>query len=200
MEDTLKTIRSIVTISLFAVAVLSCNLFQRPFVADGPGFEVWTPTSQQPVEATISVVEPTLDQTVYARAQIGTYQSVWVTFDPAVWNAVQWIDGVNQSNEHVEQLVHKTLTECSLHDNLGHGAPETWSFGKYTREIGQVIFQIEQWTDTTTNNPVLVIYQYPADEYTSTTKRIELETGSGPYDCINAADEVIGLSLTDITQ
>ena len=195
----MKKIRLIIPLVLYVVVALSCNLFQRPVVTEGPSFEVWTPISQLPVEATVMAVEATVDQTVYARAQIGTYLSIWVTYDPTVWNAVQWVDGVNQSNEPIQALVHKTAPDCSLHDNLGHGVPTTWSFATYTRDIGGVVFQIDQWTETTTNNPVLVIYQYPAGEQTNTSKRLELEPGSTPYDCISAADVVIGLSLTDLT-
>jgi hypothetical protein len=202
----LKKIRLIATFIVIFVVSLSCTLLQRPVVTEGPGFEVWTPTSQLPVEPTVKAVEPTAKvveptiQPVYARAQIGTYRSIWVTYDPAVWNAAKWVDGANQSNEEIQALFHKTAPGCSLHDNLGHGVPTTWTWATYTRDIGGVIFQIDQWTETTTNNPVLVIYQYPSGQPTDTSKRLELEPGSAPYDCINAADAVIGLSLTDITQ
>jgi hypothetical protein len=202
----LKTIRLIPVILVIFVVTLSCTLLQRPVVTEGPSFEVWTPTSQLPVEPTVmageptaKVVEPTV-QPVYARAQIGTYLTIWVTYDPAIWNAAQWVEGTNQANEPIQALFHKTAAGCSLHDNLGHGVPPSWSWATYTRDIGGVIFQIDQWTETTTNNPVLVIYQYPSGDQTNTSKRLELEPGTAPYDCINAADGVIGLSLTDITQ
>lgn len=192
--------RLIAAVLVIIVVSLSCTLLQRPVVTEGPGFEVWTPTSQLPVEPTAKVVEATVEQPVYARAQIGTYRSIWVTYDPAVWNAAKWVDGTNQSNEEIQALFHKTAPGCSLHDNLGHGVPTTWTWATYTRDISGVIFQIDQWTETSTNNPVLVIYQYPSGQQTDTAKRLELEPGSAPYDCINAADAVIGLSLVDITK
>jgi len=197
----MKMIRLTGVILILVAGMLSCNLLQRPVVTEGPAFEVWTPTSQMPVEPTPKVVEPTLNQPVYARAQIGTYQSLWVTYDPGVWNAVpSSFTGVNQNNEAVQELDHATIAECSLHDNLGHGVPESWSYAGFTREIGGVVFSIDQWTDVNTNNPVLVVYQYPAGEMTDTSRRLELETGAQPYDCIAAADEVIGLSIPDLTQ
>jgi hypothetical protein len=90
LDITMKKIRLIVAFILFAAVVLNCNLLRRPEVTDGPSFEVWTPTSQLPVETTPKILEPTLNQPVYARAQIGTYLSVWVTYDPVIWNAVTW--------------------------------------------------------------------------------------------------------------
>jgi hypothetical protein len=201
LDITMKKIRLIVAFILFAAVVLNCNLLRRPEVTDGPSFEVWTPTSQLPVETTPKILEPTLNQPVYARAQIGTYLSVWVTYDPVIWNAVTWtVSSTNLDNEPVQQLVHLTIPNCSLHDNLGHGVPTYWSWAGSTREIGQVVFQIEQWTDINTNNPVLVVYQYPAGEMTTTTRRLELETDSLPYNCIAAADMVIALSIPDLTQ
>jgi len=201
-----KTIRLMAIVLIIFVVTLSCNFFRRPVVTEGPPFEVWTPTSQFPVEPIVNTVEPTVQvveptaQPVYARAQIGSYRSSWVTYDPAFWNAAKWVDGTNQVNEEIQALFHKTAPNCSLHDNLGHGVPTSWTWATFTRDIGGAIFQIDQWTETTTNNPVLVIYQYPAGQQTDTSKRLELETGSAPYDCINAADVVIGLSLADITQ
>lgn len=203
----MKKIRLIAVVLLIFVVSLSCTLTQRPVVTKGPGFEVWTPASQLPVEPivmtaepTAKVVEPTVYQPVYARAQIGTYRSIWVTYDPGIWNAAKWVDGTNQANEEIQALFHKTAPNCSLHDNLGHGVPTTWTWATYTRDIGGVIFQIDQWTETTTNNPALVIYQYPSGQQTDTSKRLELEPGTAPYDCISAADAVIGLSLVDLTQ
>jgi hypothetical protein len=201
MEGTLNKIRLIVLIILFSLAALSCNLFTRPVVTEGPPFEVWTPTVELPVDATPKIVEATVDQPVYARAQIGTYLSIWVTYDPAIWDAIPWpTNGVNQYNEPTQALVYKADTGCTLHDNLGHGVPENWSWSGFTREIAGATFKIDQWIDTNTNSPVLVVYQYPAGEQTNTTIRIELETGSSGTDCINATDVVIGLSLSDITQ
>jgi hypothetical protein len=201
MEIAMKPLKLTIITLLLIVVTLSCNLFNRPVVTEGPPFEVWTPTGQLPVETPTMTVEATLDQPVYARAQVGTYLSIWVTYDPGVWNAAPSIyTGVNQSNETVQQLVHNSIAGCTLHDNLGHGVPESWSWAGFTREIGQVVFKIDQWTDVNTNKPVLVIYQYPAGEPTNTTRRIELETGALPFDCIAAGDGVIALSIPDLTQ
>ena len=75
----MKKIRLIAAVLVIFVVSLSCTLLQRPVVTEGPGFEVWTPTSQLTVEPTVmvaeptaKVVEPTVYQPVYARAQIGT--------------------------------------------------------------------------------------------------------------------------------
>jgi hypothetical protein len=203
----MKRIRLSIIFLVLAGTVLNCSLLQRPVVTEGPSFEVWTPTSEVPVVPTVEVVEstpevvvPTVDTPVYARAQIGTYQSVWVTYDPGLWNATPWIgSATNQAGEAVQQLVHLTFAGCSLHDNLGHGVPEFWSYAGFTREIGGVVFSIDQWTNVNTNNPDLVIYQYPAGEMTNASRRLELETGSQPHDCIAAADGVIALSIPDLT-
>ncbi len=198
----MKTIRLFVVYLLFAVVALSCTFFNKPQVNEGPGFEVWTATDKPVVEETISVdilpPEPTEDQTVYARAQVGSYLlSIWLTYDPLVWDAPAWLNGNNQLGEPVQQLSHKSLTGCSFHDSLGHGLPETWTYGSYTKALGGVIFQIDQWTDNSTNNPALVIYQYPTGQQTNSSKRLELEPGSMPYDCIAATEVVLGLSAAD---
>ncbi len=185
-----------VLLTVLALLILSCS---TTIPTSAPIVPTTEPI-QPPVEVTQQVVEPTLNQPVYARAQIGSYLSIWVTYDPGIWDAAVWLNGSNQAGEQVQQLIHKSFAGCSLHDNLGHGAPETWSFGNYTKEIGKLIFQIDQWTDTTNNNPVLLVYQYPAGDPTNSTKRLELEPGSVPYDCINAAELVIGLSVTDIVK
>ncbi|MBN2257880.1 MAG: hypothetical protein JW704_08650 [Anaerolineaceae bacterium] len=202
----MKKIRLSVTLLILAGVILSCSLFQRPVVTEGPPFEVWTPTSEVPVVATVEVVgptteviAPTLEIPAYTRAQIGTYQSIWVTYDPGSWNAIPWIvSTTNQAGEAVQQLVHLTFAGCSLHDNLGHGVPDFWSYAGFTREIGGVVFSIDQWTNVNTNNPDLVIYQYPAGEMTNDSRRLELETGSQPFDCIAVADGVLALSIPDL--
>jgi len=114
MEMMMKKLRITVTFLLLAGVILSCSLLQRPVVTEGPPFEVWTPTSEVPVESTVEVVDstpdvvkPTVETPVYARAQIGTYQSIWVTYDPGLWNAIPWIvSTTNQAGEAVQQLVH----------------------------------------------------------------------------------------------
>ena len=101
------------------------------------------------------------------------YRSIWVTYDPAIWNAAQWVDGTNQANEAIQALFHKTAPSCSLHDNLGHGVPTTWTWATYTRDIGGVIFQIDQWTETIDQQPGIGDLPVPirsTDRYIETTR------------------------------
>jgi hypothetical protein len=207
MEKKMKKLKLSILFLMLAGVILSCTLLQRPAVTEGPPFEVWTPTSEMPVVATVEVPAPTaevpvptVEITATARAQIGTYLSIWVTYDPAAWDATPWIASItNQAGEAVQQLVHRSFPGCSLHDNLGHGVPDFWSYAGFTREIGGVVFSIDQWTNVNTNTPDLVIYQYPAGDMTDTSRRLELETGSQPFDCIAATDAVIALSIPDLT-
>lgn len=200
MRDYRKIARLWVALLVFFLAILSCNLLRRPLVSDGTPFEVWTPTSRQPIEQTALPVETPVIQPVHARAQLGTYKSTWLTYDPAVWDVEPWLEVLNPSGEPIQQLIHRSLPACFLHDNLGHGAPETWSFEIFTHQIAQAVFQVEQWTDTASGNAVLVVYQYPAGEQTTLTRRIELEPGAAALECISAAEVVIGQSLADITE
>ncbi|MGB8252214.1 MAG: hypothetical protein WCF08_03300 [Anaerolineaceae bacterium] len=195
---TIHPARLSLLLMVITLVILSCGITLPTGAPVIPTAQPEPPSAQPPAEVTQNVVEATVNQPVYARAQIGSYLSIWVTYNPADWDAVIWITGSNQAGEQIQQLIHKSFDGCSMHDNLGHGAPETWSFGNYTKDLGQVVYQIDQWTDTTNSNPVLVVYQYPAGDQTNSTKRIELEPGSMPYDCINAADVVIGLSAADI--
>jgi hypothetical protein len=191
-----QSVRQVFLLLVATTVILSCGISLPTSAPANPTTQPIFPS----VQATQLDPESTLTQAVYARAQVGSYLSIWITYDSAAWDAAIWIDGSNQAGEQVQQLIHRSFDGCSLHDNLGHGAPETWSFGTYTRDIGNVIYQVEQWTDTANNNPVLLVYQYPAGDQINSTKRIELEPGSMPFDCIHAAEEVIGLSAADIVQ
>jgi hypothetical protein len=187
-------------ILILIIFILGCSLTTRPAAQEGPPFEVWTATVQIEAATPEATFEPTIQAPAYEKAQISSYLSQWLTYDPTAWTAAKWLDGSNQSGEEVQVLVHRVHSGCSLHDNLGHGVPDTWSFTRFSRELGGVVFQIDQFTDTTTGNPVLVIYQYPPGDSESNPRRIELEPGASPYDCIAAADAVIALSVGDITQ
>ncbi len=197
---TIHPVRLSMLLLVIALVILSCGISVPTNAPAVPTTEPLLPPAEPTAEVTQMIVEPTVYQPVYARAQIGSYLSIWVTYDPTLWDAAIWLDGSNQAGEQVQQLLHKSFAGCSLHDNLGHGAPTTWTFGNYTKNLGGVVFQIDQWTDTTNNNPVLLVYQYPAGDQTNSTKRIELEPGSMPYDCIAATEVVIGLSAADIVK
>ena len=151
-----------------------------------------TPVLPPPTVTVVPEIVPTQDAPL---VQIGYFDSVYLRYDPQDWEVFQPAPEpqLNPAGETIEALRHRTVPGCLLHDNLGHGVPPTWEYEKEEREIGGLTYRVDPWTDTTTNSPVLIVYQYPVGDEAA-GKRIELVIEQDPEVCIQSAEEVLILS------
>jgi hypothetical protein len=125
------------------------------------------------------------------------FKSEYLTYDPSVWQVEFKVGaGSAMSGQDVYDLIHIQFG-CILHDNLGHGVPETWTSTQYLQQLGTIEYQVEKWVDTTTGEAVLVVYHYPPGNWEN-YRRIELVIDGNPDACISAAETVLGLSEADI--
>ena len=132
-----------------------------------------------------------------SKAQIGYSRVTYLTYDPSVWQVEFKVGaGSAMSGQDVYDLIHIQFG-CILHDNLGHGVPETWTSTQYLQQLGTIEYQVEKWVDTTTGEAVLVVYHYPPGNWENYS-RIELVIDGNPDACISAAETVLGLSEADI--
>ena len=140
-----------------------------------------------------TAIPPTETSPSHAKAQIGYYMLMELTYDPSVWQAVLQASG-NQTThgQDAYELIHQQYG-CSLHDNLGHGVPETWTVSENISVINDVEFQVTQWVDSTTGEAVLVVYHTPPNDWEN-YHRVELVIDGHASECIQAAESVIGLS------
>ena len=128
--------------------------------------------------------------------QIGNFNSIYLRYEPEVWEAFNEYQDPGQLNpkgEPVEALRHRTIPGCFLHDNLGRGAPPSWERRQEERRIGSLEYQVEVWTDTETQKPVLIVYQYPVGQ-SGTGRRMELVIDQEPEGCMKSAEDVLVLS------
>ena len=133
-------------------------------------------------------------------AQIGFFNSIYLRYDPGKWEAFDDFQGQqNSQGESIESLRHRDIPGCFLHDNLGRGAPPSWELQASNRVIGSLEYRAELWVDTTTEKPVLVVYQYPAGDSAYGT-RIELVVDQEPERCISSAEDVLILSADLISE
>jgi hypothetical protein len=133
--------------------------------------------------------------------QIGSFASVYLRYDPAKWEPYNEFGGqvqFNNQNEAVYALQHIMIPDCIVHDNLGFGPPSTWQRQDNNLRIGNLEYRVEAWTDKTTQNTVLVVFQYPAGG-SGNGKRIELKIERDAEGCIADAVEVLALSEDLIT-
>jgi hypothetical protein len=145
-----------------------------------------------PTETTAPTAAPVL-----SKAQIGYSRVTYLTYDPSVWQVEFKVGaGSAMSGQDVYDLIHIQFG-CILHDNLGHGVPETWTSTQYLQQLGTIEYQVEKWVDTTTGEAVLVVYHYPPGNWEN-YRRIELVIDGNPDACISAAETVLGLSEADI--
>jgi len=134
------------------------------------------------------------------KVQIGFYSNLYLVYDNVVWNAYSiFYDGhLNNDGEEIHILDHR-IYGCQIQENLGHGVPETWVEETYIKQIGHVNYQVEMWTDTSIDQPVLIVYQYPP-ESPQNYRRIELTISDHAEECIFDAEEVLLLSEKYITR
>lgn len=154
----------------------------------------WIP---EPLETSLPP-SPTLEIATTPDAplvQIGYFDSIYLRYDPREWEIVNELQGQQQNNkgEPVASLRQRSLAGCFLHENLGRGAPPAWQVQSTNRVIGSLEYRVEAWTDTTTQKPVLTVYQYPAGE-PGYGIRIELVIDQESEQCIQSAEDVLILS------
>jgi hypothetical protein len=163
-----------------------------------PNLEPKTPTMksseepQTPVETILPVSSPAeTDTNKQPIAQIGAFRSIFLRYDPAEWETFDEFQTTNPSGERTESLRHKFIAGCVLHENFGRGAPQNWRREDTNRQIGDLVFRVEMWTDTSTHKTPLVVYQYPANEMLI---RVELVVNDKPKLCIENAESIIARS------
>lgn len=167
------------SIVLILVLTLACGWFAKPL-------ETSVPLSPTPE---ISATQE------FPLVQIGYFNSIYLRYDPDEWETLNELQGEQQNSkgEPVEALRHLRIAGCFLHDNLGRGAPPSWELQTTKRVIGSLEYRVESWTDTSTQRPVLAVYQYPVNESGYGT-RIELIIDQGAEECIKSAEDVLILS------
>ena len=124
-------------------------------------------------------------------AQIGAFRSIYLHYDPAEWETFDEFHTTNPSGERTESLRHKFIAGCILHENFGRGAPQSWRREDTNRQIGDLVFRVEMWTDMTTHKTPLVVYSYQVNEMNI---RIELVVSEKPKLCIENAESIIAQS------
>ena len=172
----------------------------NPTFATKSPHPVFDPTlTMPPYISTTPVLEETLTglpPSDYEIVQIGIFDPIHLRYDPSLWEAFneqpdQLI--TNKDGEPVEALRHRAIAGCSIRGNLGMGAPTTWRREDTNSMIGNLQFRVESWTDKKTENPVLIVYQYPIGK-SGYGVRIELRIDEEPELCIELAEEILILS------
>jgi hypothetical protein len=198
------TKKLLVVFLVLAIASLACNL---PLSSGEENTavpkELTTPTNSEsflqqtdtPEAPTPTLIQPKI---TYEKAQIGVFTNLYLTYDPSIWEAARDpYESVNSEGQVIYRLNHRKFN-CTLEANLGMGVPDTWQRFVSEKKIGELIFQVETWRDTTTNMEVLVVYQYPAVGQRENATRIEVIIKDHPKECISDAEAVLGLSEEEI--
>lgn len=159
-----------------------------------PGKE---PDVQSLEETAASSLNASVESEEYPQVQLINSGTLYLTYNPAVWetgNTHTRPDGVV-----VEDLLLKQNPNCILEDNLGFGPPSTWGYKEYQKEIGNLLFSVENYYLLSTGYPQLVIYQYHASSILHTNEiRIQVAMAKLPEEysakCIESVEEVLLLS------
>lgn len=106
-----------------------------------------------------------------------------LTYDENKWEDIDY-------SGSFDAIILHGASDCTMHQNFGRGAPEWWQRVTTQESIDGYIFRVEQWTDTQTNQIVLVTYNIDEKDIT-----IAIEPGSDPDACMEAAKEVIDFSV-----
>lgn len=106
-----------------------------------------------------------------------------LSYDQNKWESVEY-------SGSFEAITLNAVPDCSMHQNFGRGAPEWWQRTNTEETFGTYDFRVVTWTDTNTNQIVLVTYSID-------DKGIEIgiDPGSEPDACLDAAREVINYSV-----
>lgn len=158
--------------------------------------------SQYPQHTPTFTMIPSTPTTSLARAQIGIQVPLYLTYDPAKWDAKK----INWSGGSFEILINKKYG-CIIHDNEPRGTPENWKKSVFNKQVGNLTYEINSWTNTLDGITYLIIYHYPPGNYDN-FRRIELvnskwgeQTSPVIEDislCVNEAEEVLRLSENEI--
>lgn len=143
--------------------------------------------------------------TTFAKAQIGIQKPLYLTYDPAKWNTEKF----NWAGGSYEILINKKY-RCILRDNEPKGTPENWQKNVFTKQVGNLTYEINSWTNIENGITLLMIYHYPPGNF-ETYRRIELVNHQLnaqiiiPFVedinlCVPEAEEVLRLSEEEIVQ
>jgi hypothetical protein len=141
----------------------------------------------QPAAAPMTVpTQPPASDVHLDFVRVGAFPpSTWMlTYDINSWNATTNL----AIPDHPYQLESKNIAECTVSQNLGMGAPETWERRTSQETIGTYVFEVDQWTDTTNGEIVLVVFHY------QNTMEIAIRTRSDSQACLTAARLVLKYS------
>ena len=143
--------------------------------------------------------------TTFAKAQIGIQKPLYLTYDPAKWNTEKF----NWAGGSYEILINKKYG-CILRDNEPMGTPENWQKNVFTKQVGNLTYEINSWTNIEDGITLLMIYHYPPGNFEN-YRRIELVNHQLnaqiiiPFVedinlCVPEAEEVLRLSEEEIVQ
>jgi hypothetical protein len=188
------------SIVLILVLTLACGLIPDPL-------ETSVPPSPTPLRQLVETLHPETPTPKTATTQdtplvqIGYFNSIYLRYDPDEWEIFNEFQGqqLNNTSDPMESLRYRAIPGCFLHDNLGKGAPPSWELQDTKRIIGSLEYRVETWTDTATQKPVLIVYQYPVGEPGYGT-RIELVIDQEPEQCIKSAEDTLILSSDIISK
>ncbi len=176
--------------SFIVVFILSACAVQevQPPVFVEPTQVIVLPEAAPVQQNTAAIIPATPDNpsSELASIQVGRiYSSFMLTYDVNIWNPVAHSNGVN----NLERI---NATDCTLGENAGMGAPETWTRDTSQESIGTYDFRVEKWTDTATGNIVLITYNSDSNNLF-----IAIIPGSDTATCMDAAREVIEYSASN---
>jgi hypothetical protein len=129
---------------------------------------------------------PTSTDVQLSFVRVGAFPpSTWIlTYDRNSWNATANL----AITDLPYKLESKNIAECTISQNLGMGVPETWERKTTQETFGTYSFKVEQWTDTSIGQIVLVVYFY------QDTMEIAIRTRSDANACLTAAKLVLQYS------
>jgi hypothetical protein len=161
-------------------------------------------TTVYPGNTPTDTAMPPTPTTMLAKAQIGIQKPLYLTYDPAKWNTELF----NWAGGSYEILINKNYG-CILRDNEPKGTPENWQKNVFTKQVGNLTYEINSWTNIEDGITLLMIYHYPPGNYES-FRRIELVNYQlnaqiipivqDIHLCVPEAEEVLKLSEDEIFQ
>lgn len=190
---------------LAAIVAVSLQIFEERAeeilnsVEGKHGYRLYTTPLPFPVFTYLGRCDPAdSDGGEVSIIQIGIYDSVYLQYDPKLWDAITETAAegfINRDGDSVEALRNIAIPDCIIHDNQGMGAPSHWRRQDTRETIGNLDYRVEEWTDLNTDQVILVVYQYPYGE-SGYGIRIEAKPGLDPRKCILDVEDVLILSET----
>jgi hypothetical protein len=195
------------TARLIIVMPIALGLFACAF-ADrytSPPAAPLSPQTAAPALPALSPTSPAIDiPTALPQIQVGSFEPLYLTYDAGTWSPALRVgtDGAPYQAPHglPVQVLKNNQYFCEIHDNLGHGMGPDVKLTILQKQVGNLLYRVEQWTELATGNPILVVYQYPEPEQAPGAHRIELtvQDANGTL-CMQAMEQVLVLSEAQIS-